>query len=197
MDSSPFMRKVRDEIRVRQMALATEIDFSRSCITVRQGKGRKDRVAVLPRRAVEGLEACIRRSVHYHQIDCEDGFASVEMPYALARKYPDHSRSIAWRFVFSSSVRGVDPRSGEERRHHLHATALNRQLKKAVLAAGIRKKISCHTFRHAYAMQLLEAGYDLRTIQELLGHSDPKTHADLYAHSQTWWSGRDKSGGSC
>lgn len=158
-----------------------DIDFNRCSLTVREGKGRKDRVTVLPACAVEGLHSAIQRAEHFYRLDTDEGFGGVEMPYALARKYPNQAQSLHWRFAFSANRRGVDPRSSVERRHHLHPSALEKQLRAAVCAAGIRKKVSCHTFRHTFATQLLEAGYDIRTVQELLGHADVKT-TQIYTH---------------
>lgn len=158
-----------------------DIDFERRSLTVRSGKGDKDRITVLPQAVVESLQRFIARTARLHQLDIDEGFGSVEMPYALARKYPSQAKSLHWQFVFASGNRSIDPRSGEERRHHLHQCTLDRALRAAVERSGIRKRISCHTFRHSFATQLLEGGYDIRTVQELLGHSDVKT-TQIYTH---------------
>jgi len=158
-----------------------DIDFDRRCIIVRQGKGFKDRVVPLPSRCVNDLQLAIRRATHFHELDCEEGFGTVEMPFALARKYPNQARSLYWKFIFPSLNRSIDPRSGEERRHHIHPDTLSKNLKYAVRKANVYKKVSCHTFRHTCATQLLEAGYDIRTVQELLGHNDVKT-TQIYTH---------------
>lgn len=158
-----------------------DLDFERRALTVRSGKGDKDRVTVLPQSVCEPLQRFMTRSARLHQMDLDDGFGSVEMPYALAKKYPAQARSLHWQFVFSAGQRSIDPRSGEERRHHLHHSTLDRALRAAVVASKIPKRISCHTFRHSFATQLLENGYDIRTVQELLGHSDVKT-TQIYTH---------------
>jgi len=163
-----------------------DVDFQRNELIVREGKGRKDRVTLLPQSCREDLGRYIKLAEQLHQIDLDAGFGRVAMPYALAKKYPNQARSLHWQFVFSSYKRSYDPRalSGEERvqkRHHLHPSSLEKHLRKAVAASGVRKKVSCHTFRHTFATQLLETGYDIRTVQELLGHSDVKT-TQIYTH---------------
>lgn len=158
-----------------------DIDFERGELTIRQGKGGKDRRSVLPQCTVESLRLLVTRIERLHELDIAEGFGSVEMPYALARKYPGESRSLRWQFVFAASQRAADPISGEIRRHHLHPTTLEKALRFAVHQSGLTKRVTCHTFRHTFATQLLESGYDIRTVQELLGHADVKT-AQIYTH---------------
>ncbi len=158
-----------------------DLDFERRALTVRSGKGDKDRITVLPQSVCESLQRFIKRVARLHQMDLDEGFGSVEMPYALAKKYPSQARSLHWQFVFAAAQRSIDPRSGDERRHHLHHCTLDRALRTAVRASKIPRRVSCHTFRHSFATQLLENGYDIRTVQELLGHSDVKT-TQIYTH---------------
>ena len=158
-----------------------DIDLENRSLIVRQGKGGKDRITVLPEVSVKAIKGCIRQCLAFHQVDVEQGFGGVDMPYALAKKYPSARYNQAWQFIFSAPKRGIDPRSGREQRHHLHPSTLEKALRSAVRRCGVNKKISCHTFRHSFATQLLQAGYDIRTVQELLGHSDLKT-TQIYTH---------------
>jgi len=158
-----------------------DIDFAMSTITVRQGKGDKDRVTLLPSSLRERLQTQIHRTLALHQQDLADGHGEVYMPHALERKYPSAARSPAWQFLFPSTRLGPDPRSGVIRRHHLHHTALRKHIRAAVAKTGIRKPVKSHTFRHSFATRLLQQGYDIRTIQKLLGHEDVTT-TEIYTH---------------
>lgn len=158
-----------------------DVDFGRREITVRQGKGGKDRRTMLP----AGLESALRTQLdqarRLHQRDLALGFGAVWLPDALARKYPNAAREWIWQYVFPASQRSVDPSDGTTRRHHLDESVLQRAVKRAAAQAGLTKRATCHTLRHSFATHLLEAGYDIRTIQELLGHSDVSTTM-IYTH---------------
>jgi len=152
-----------------------DIDFCRHQITVREGKGRQDRAAILPRTIEEPLRQHLARVKRVHQRDLEGGGGRVKIPHALERKYPSASAHWEWQWVFPASRISRDPRSGELRRHHLHESALQRAVKAAGAAAGIEKGVTCHVLRHAFATHLLEDGSDIRTVQELLGHRSVRT----------------------
>ncbi|MEM6301141.1 MAG: integron integrase [Pseudomonadota bacterium] len=158
-----------------------DLDFELKTITVRSGKGDKDRNTMLPNTLTDRLIEQVLLVKRLHQRDTEDGFGEVYMPNALARKYPSAAKELGWQFLFPATRIGADPRSGVLRRHHLHETSLRKAVSKARKAAGIIKPIRCHTFRHSFATRLLQQGYDLRTIQKLLGHSDVKT-TEIYTH---------------
>ena len=158
-----------------------DIDFEQSQIVVRDGKGEKDRLTMLPATLVEPLKAQVSYVERLHARDLAEGFGSVELPFALARKYPNADKELAWQFVFPSNRLSTDPRNGITRRHHLDPSGLQRAVKAAVKLARINKPVSPHTFRHCFATHLLEAGYDIRTVQELLGHKDVKTTM-IYTH---------------
>ncbi len=152
-----------------------DLDFPRHAVIVRDGKGEEDRVTILPDTLIEPLREHLQRIKRLHEEDLARGNGSVYLPYALERKYPNASREWIWQYVFPSDQLSKDPRSDAVRRHHLDESGLQKAVRAATRAAGIDKRITCHTFRHSFATHLLENHYDIRTVQELLGHKDVKT----------------------
>jgi integron integrase len=158
-----------------------DVDFTCAQVTVRDGKGEKDRVTMLPESIRESLARHLQRVKLLHQDDLDAGYGEVYLPYALDRKYPQAPKQWGWQYVFPAASRSTDPRSGKERRHHLSESTVQKAVKRAIRRAGIFKNASCHTFRHSFATHLLERGYDIRTVQELLGHKDVRTTM-IYTH---------------
>lgn len=158
-----------------------DVDFEQRAITVRDGKGGKDRITMLPQSLVIPLRDHLTHVRHLHASDLNAGFGAVYLPYALERKYPNAGREWIWQYVFPARSLSADPRTGLTRRHHMAESALQRAMRQAAQRAGLEKPVSPHTLRHSFATHLLENGYDVRTVQELLGHKDVKTTM-IYTH---------------
>lgn len=169
--------RIMEGVRLR----VKDVELSRREILVRDGKGFKDRVTMLPESLVNPLKAHLQRVKALHDQDLAGGYGAVYLPYALEKKYPNAAREWAWQYVFPSAKLAVDPRTGEMRRHHLQDQAVQRAVKQAVRDSGVSKPATPHTLRHSFATHLLQGGYDIRTVQELLGHSDVSTTM-IYTH---------------
>lgn len=158
-----------------------DLDFAQQQLTVRAGKGMEDRLTILPASLIEPLQDHLRVVKRLHTEELAHGNGTVYLPFALERKYPNASREWIWQYVFPADRLSADPRTGIVRRHHRDERSLQKAVKAAVSRAGVDKHASCHTFRHCFATHLLENGYDIRTVQELLGHKDVKTTM-IYTH---------------
>lgn len=169
--------RLLESVRLR----VKDLDFSHWAIFVRDGKGGKDRIVTLPDDLVVPLQRHLENRRTLFERDTSEGFGTVALPHALARKYPNAPKEWGWQYVFPASRIGQDPRSGARRRHHLDESAVQKAMKRAIRVAGIEKPASCHTLRHSFATHLLERGMDIRTVQEQLGHQDVRT-TQIYTH---------------
>lgn len=169
--------RISEAVRLR----VQDVDFGFKQITVRDGKGKKDRVTPLATSIVAALQSHLERVKLIHQQDLSKGFGSVHLPFALAKKYPSADKDLGWQYVFPSRSIALDPRSRLRRRHHVDQSVINKAIKRAVRECDILKKVSAHTFRHSFATHLLQTGTDIRTIQSLLGHADLQTTM-IYTH---------------
>ncbi len=158
-----------------------DVDFDMNQILVRQGKGAKDRITMLPHNARHSLLLQIQKSAIQHEQDLRDGYGSVYLPFALKIKYPKAEKELGWQYVFPAARISTDPRSGTQQRHHISEALLQREVKRAARQSLILKPATCHTLRHSFATHLLQNGYDIRTVQELLGHKDVATTM-IYTH---------------
>jgi integron integrase len=169
--------RVMEGVRLR----VKDVDFQRRELIVREGKGNKDRVTMLPQSLIEPLKQHLLRVKTLHERDLESGFGNVYLPFALERKYPAAGREWHWQYVFPAAKRSIDPRSDVERRHHVSDQAVQRAVRQAARDANLTKPVTPHTLRHSFATHLLQSGYDIRTVQELLGHKDVQTTM-IYTH---------------